>query len=82
MKISDVIAMIVLAIMFTGFTMWYSSNVDASMEEYENCVMVQYGTIPAWFYSDNGYLPECGGNPLRGGSPLDGNGPVGAGGIE
>lgn len=37
----------------------HTDLVNLSAERYEECVKVEYGVTPSYYYSEQGFYPEC-----------------------
>ena len=62
MKKTYIISFLLLTLV-AWFTMYYSNKVQdkafAEFDRYEACVLQEYGTTPASFREEHGFLPEC-----------------------
>jgi len=57
------IIVLLLGLMFVLLlSVWLEKRSDLaiiSAENYEQCVKVEYGVTPSYYYSEQGFYPEC-----------------------
>lgn len=57
------IIVLLLGLMFVLLlSVWLEKRSDLaiiSAENYEECVKVEYGVTPSYYYSEQGFYPEC-----------------------
>lgn len=58
----NIIALLLSLMFVLLLSAWLEKRSDLaiiSAENYEECVMVEYGVTPSYYYSEQGFYPEC-----------------------
>lgn len=58
----NIIALLLSLMFVLLLSAWLEKRSDLaiiSAENYEECVKVEYGVTPSYYYSEKGFYPEC-----------------------
>lgn len=58
----NIIALLLSIVVILLLSFWLDKRSDLAIiqaENYEQCVKVEYGMTPSYYYSEQGFYPEC-----------------------
>lgn len=58
----NIIALLLSIVFILLLSAWLEKRSDLaiiSAENYEECVKVEYGVTPSYYYNEKGFYPEC-----------------------